>query len=128
MNKGLGIDLIEIDRIERVLVKYGQKFLDRIFTQKEQAYCKSFHKMERHFAGRFAAKEAISKALGTGIGKNLSWEDMEVLNDEHGAPYVVLSLRAQAFFHNPKILISISHAKEYATAVAIVQKDTRIPE
>ncbi len=119
MNKAIGTDIIEIDRINLIIERYGQKFLNRIFTKKEQVYCTRYDKSARHFAGRFAAKEAISKALGTGIGKDINWLDMEILNDNNGAPYVVLSPQANALFNNPKILLSISHAKAYATAVAL---------
>jgi holo-[acyl-carrier protein] synthase len=121
MAKGLGTDIIEIGRIEKVITRYGQKFLDRIFTQKEQEYC-SKHKMSaRHYAGRFAAKEAIAKALGTGISKDIGWTDIEIVNDSQGKPHVKFSSRIIDNFDDPQCLLSISHCKEYASAVAILE-------
>ena len=120
MPKGLGTDIIEIGRIEKVISRYGQKFLDRIFTPKEQEYCSKHRMSARHFAGRFAAKEAIAKALGTGISKDIHWTEIEIVNDEHGKPRVNFSQRISSVFDNPQCLLSISHCKEYASAVAIL--------
>lgn len=116
---GIGNDIIEIDRIERSIRRYGQKFLDRIFTKNEQSYCLKHHRSSRHFAGRFAAKEAVVKALGTGIREGVSWQDIEIINDEFGKPCVSLSSKLQATFPDTQILLSISHSQLYATAVAI---------
>ena len=120
MIKGIGNDIIEISRIKGVMERQGQRFLDRVFTLKEQQYCLQHKEPERHFAGRFAAKEAIVKALGTGLKDGLIWLDFEIVNDEKGKPVVNLSPSIQKIFHHPVILISISHCKEYATAVAII--------
>ncbi len=119
MLQGLGTDIIEISRIEKVIDRYGQKFLDRIFTQHEQNYCLKHKMSSRHFAGRFAAKESIAKALGTGIGKEIHWTEIEIVNDASGKPEVRLSPRAASHFGNPQCYLSISHCKEYASAVAI---------
>lgn len=116
---GLGSDLIEISRIEDSIKRHGQRFLDRIFTPLEQKYCLSYKDSGRHFAGRFAAKEAIVKALGTGISKSVSWLDMEVSNNALGKPIVVLSSKADLLFGQPNIQITISHCKGYAMAVAV---------
>lgn len=120
MIKGLGTDIIEIDRIEKVVSQYGQKFLDRLFTSHEQEYCKKYRNPIQHYAGRFAAKEAISKALGSGISKELAWTDIEIINDEQGKPQVYLSPEVRSHFSDPTIHLSISHSKKYATAVAII--------
>lgn len=117
---GVGTDIIEIDRIERSIERYGQKFLDRIFTKEEQNYCSKYHHASRNFAGRFAAKEAVVKALGTGIREGVSWLDIDIINDEHGKPCVSFSKKLQEAFPGTEVLLSISHAKEYATAVAIL--------
>lgn len=117
--KGLGTDIIELERVRQSLERHGQHFLNRIFTQKEQDYCYRFKDPIPHIAGRFAAKEAIAKALGTGIGANLSWHDMEILGDTLGKPEVTLSADAQYRFHNPTVLLSISHCTTHATATAI---------
>jgi holo-[acyl-carrier protein] synthase len=118
--KGLGSDIIEIERIKRSISKHGHKFLEKLFTEKEIIYCQQHKLFQRHFAGRFAAKEAIAKALGTGIGKMLEWKDMEILNNSVGKPEVFLSEKAYALFNKPNILISISHCKSFATATALI--------
>ena len=120
MAQGIGIDIIEVTRIDRVILKYGKKFLDRLFTEEEQSYCLRHQKAARHFAARFAAKEAIAKALGTGIREGISWLDIEVSHDPHGKPIAKLSARLSARFNYPNILLSISHTHEYATAVALL--------
>src|SRR5437016_843460 len=91
MPQGIGTDIIEIGRIEKIISRYGQKFLDRIFTKREQEYCLKHKMSSRHFAGRFAAKEAVVKALGTGITLHVAWTDIEILNDSQGKPFVSFS-------------------------------------
>lgn len=117
--QGLGNDIIEIERIRLSIERHGQHFLNRLFTQNEQDYCYKFKDPVPHFAGRFAAKEAIAKALGTGFGAEVSWHDIEILGDERGKPMVHLSGTAKNRFNNPRILISISHSTSHATAVAL---------
>jgi holo-[acyl-carrier protein] synthase len=117
--KGIGIDIIEIERIEQSILRYGDRLLKRLFTDKEIAYCKRHARQSRHFAGRFAAKESVAKALGCGIGKKLSWKDLEILNNEEGKPVVTLNPDTAEYFHKPILSISISHCKAYASAVAI---------
>lgn len=117
--KGVGIDIIEIERIERSIRRYGRRLLERLFTQQEIAYCSQHSMQSRHFAGRFAAKESIAKALGCGIGKELSWKDLEISNNKDGKPIVILTPKKAQRFHHPVLSISISHCKSYASAVAI---------
>ncbi|MBI3508282.1 MAG: holo-ACP synthase [Chlamydiia bacterium] len=119
MTKGLGNDIIEIARMRISIDRHGLHFLNRLFTQREQDYCYKFQDPVPHFAGRFAAKEAIAKALGTGFGAEVSWHDLEILNDDLGKPMVFLSDRLMRRFQNPKILVAISHSVDYATAVAL---------
>lgn len=119
MIQGIGNDIIEIKRIEGSIERYGQRFLDRVFTPQEQDYCLRHRESHRHFAGRFAAKEAVVKALGTGLREGISWVDVEILNDEMGKPTVRLSLHLQTKFNHPNIMVSISHCKDFASAVAI---------
>lgn len=112
MIQGLGTDIIEIERVALAIEKHKNHFLNRIFTQKEQKYCNQFGPTaSQRYAGRFAAKEAIAKAIGCGIGKELSWLDIEILPDAHGKP--VVACKGHFF------LLSISHSKKYATATAI---------
>ena len=117
--KGLGNDIIEIERVRKSIERHNLHFLDRLFTQKEQDYCHTYQDPVPHFAGRFAAKEAISKAFGTGFGADLSWHDIEILNNEQGKPIVLLSSRIKEQYGNPKIFLAISHCISYASAIAI---------
>lgn len=119
---GIGTDIIEVSRIDSNIIKHGQKFLDKVFTIEEQIYCKTFRHSAKNFAGRFAAKEAVVKALGTGISDGLTWLDIEILNDLNGKPYLVISNPLKERYENPNIQLSISHCNEYATAVAIWSK------
>ena len=121
MMKGLGSDIIEIERIRASIDRHGMHFLNRLFTQKEQDYCYQFKDPSPHFAGRFAAKEAIAKAFGTGFGAELSWHDVEILNDEKGKPTVHLSRAALNHFMNAKMHLTISHSTTHALAVAVWQ-------
>ncbi len=120
MIQGLGTDIIEIDRIRDAIERHGLHFLNRLFSQKEQDYCYGFKDASPRFAGRFAAKEAIVKALGTGFGEEVSWHDIEIVNDNLGKPLVHLSEALKKKYKNPKILLSISHCVKYATATAIL--------
>ncbi len=117
--QGLGNDIIEIDRVRKAYQEHGQAFLNRLFTEKEQEYCKKQKDPVPRFAGRFAAKEALAKALGCGFGDSLSWKDIEILPNSDGKPHVHLSTGLVEKFQNPEILVSISHCKEYASAVAV---------
>ena len=119
MIKGLGTDILKVSRFKRVLDKHPQRFLKRLFTQEEQDYANRFKDRIIHLAGRFCAKEAVSKALGTGFGEKLSFADIRIENDPQGRPVVFLSNRANKMFQDPQIEISISHCKDYATATAI---------
>jgi holo-[acyl-carrier protein] synthase len=116
---GIGNDILEIQRIQESIEKLGHRFLDRLFTKKEQEYCNQFERSVPHFAGRFSAKEAIAKALGTGFGAKLSWLDIEILNDSSGRPFVQCSEAMNQQFNHPQIFISISHCRNYATAFAV---------
>jgi phosphopantethiene--protein transferase domain len=119
MSFSIGVDIIEIDRIKQSIDRYGQKFLDKIFTKREQEYCLRFKECERQFAGRFAAKEACVKALGTGITNQISWKDIEIVTDPKGKPIVVVTSNLDTVLQNERLEVSISHCKAYATAAAI---------
>lgn len=120
---GLGIDIIEIDRIKSSIENYGEKFLSKIFTPAEINYCQSKANKFQHFAARFAAKEAVYKALATGWQEVLSWQDIEIFNEATGMPQVSMRGRLKEFLAEDKNLkISISHSKNYVTCVAIIYK------
>ena len=117
--KGIGNDIIEVDRIRKTILRYGNHFFKKILTEKEIDYCLRHQDPVLLISGRFSAKEAIAKALGTGFGHLLSWLDIEILNDKAGKPIVSFSDGAKTQFQSPTILVSISHCKTYATAFDI---------
>ena len=118
---GIGNDIIEIERIEKAISKEG--FKNKVYTQRELKNIKKRGDRVETYAGIFSAKEAISKAIGTGV-REFSLTDLEILNDDLGKPYVVVSERLDKIIKSKKenyqIEISISHSKKYATAVAMV--------
>lgn len=121
---GVGIDIIEVARIEASYERFGERFLNRILRPNEIGYCLSHKAPGPFLAARFAAKEAISKAFGTGIGAQLGWQDMEVGRRESGEPFVILHDGGQKLLdargaRTPRI--SLSHTQTYASAVAILE-------
>lgn len=126
---GIGIDVVEVERIASAIARHGELFLTRLFTPAERAYCSAQKKPELHYAARFAAKEAVSKALGTGIGGQAAWLDLEITRDPSGAPKLVLTGAAAEFtkLHGiTDVQISLTHAREYAAANAIAISDSAI--
>jgi len=120
---GIGVDVVENSRIQKSMDDLGDAFLDRVFTEKERLYCDAMKFAARHYAARFAAKEAISKALGIGIGENLYWKDMEILRRDTGEPYAILYGRGKEFAKRKgvcKIMISLTHTDHYAAANAVI--------
>ncbi len=121
---GIGIDIIEVARIQASHERFGERFLNRILHPNEIAYCMSYRVPAPFLAARFAAKEAISKAFGTGIGAQLGWRDMEVGRKESGEPFVILHEGGQKLLaarRAKKVLISLSHTQNYASAVALLE-------
>jgi len=120
---GIGNDIIEIERIRKAIERYELRFLNRLFTPHEQDYCLKRKDPAIHFAGRFAAKEAVVKALGTGFRNGLEWTDFEIYSNLHGKPFVKLSEKASNLFHTPHLHLSMSHSQFYATAIAIWEQN-----
>jgi holo-[acyl-carrier protein] synthase len=121
---GVGIDLVDCDRIENSIERFGERFLQRVFTAGEIAYSQSMKFPARHFAARFAAKEALSKAFGTGIGKAMSWRDLDVRKKESGEPFVVLSGGAERLANErgvSKVWITLSHTETVGMATIILE-------
>jgi len=122
---GLGIDLVEIERIARSVERHPDRFVSYILTEKEQEYCRQYKDPAPEIAARFAAKEAFSKALGTGITKDIRWLDIEVIKDPEGPPRIqlkgVAQEKAQEMGIN-NIHLSLTHTKHYAAAVVTVEK------
>ena len=117
---GVGIDLVEIAEIERLLSDPAGHFLQRCFTEAERATAGNGARGARRLAGRFAVKEAVVKAIGTGWGDGIAWTDIEVLTAPSGAPFVILRAGAAAAAgHVRRWLVSLSYAGDYATAVAV---------
>ncbi len=117
---GSGVDIIEISRVGQVLERYGQRFLDRVFTPEEIAYCRG---RPPNLAARFAAKEAVMKALGTGV-LGVGWKDIEVVRQESGAPDIRLHGRAKSRAQRlglEEISVSMSHSRDYAVAFVVVR-------
>jgi holo-[acyl-carrier protein] synthase len=121
---GIGIDIIEVARIAASLEKFGHRFGERILLKEETAYCLDHRCPAPFVAARFAAKEAISKAFGTGIGAQLGWQDMEIAHRESGEPYVILHGKGKKLFESRRaknIFVSISHTEKYAAVVAVLE-------
>jgi holo-[acyl-carrier protein] synthase len=119
---GIGTDILEVERFESSLNQHGEKFIEKLFTSNEIAYCKKYNDPKERFTARFCAKEAVAKALGTGFGEKLRFHDIEILNQSSGKPLVKLSKEASIKFQFPKIEVSISHTKTYACAIAVAEK------
>jgi holo-[acyl-carrier protein] synthase len=121
---GVGIDIVEVPRVQRLYDKFGQRFLTKILRQTETDYCLSCAVPPHAIAGRFAAKEAVAKAFGTGIGTVMGWHDIEITRAESGAPVVTLYGKGRALAEAravKKVHISLTHTQGYAVAVAIIE-------
>ena len=121
---GIGVDLVECARIQHSLDRFGDRFLHRVFTDGEIAYAQSMKFPARHLAARFAAKEALSKAFGTGIGKAMAWKDIDVHKKPSGEPFVVLQGGAKDLASNrgvTKVLITLSHTDNHAMAMIVLE-------
>jgi len=120
---GVGMDIVETKRIAESIERFGDRFLHRVFLESEVAYSRSMKFPHLHLAARFAAKEAISKAFGTGIGRDLGWRDLEIIREPSGAPRVVLHGRAEAYAKArgvQAVHVSLSHTTDYGAASAII--------
>ena len=120
---GIGVDLVECARIQRSIDRFGDRFLHRIFTDGEIEYSMSMKFPARHLAARFAAKEAVSKAFGTGIGKAMGWRDIDVLKKPSGEPYLVFSGPAQELAAKRGVtsaLVTLSHTEHHAMACIVL--------
>ena len=122
---GTGIDIIEVARVQASHERFGERFLNRILLADEIAYCLSHKSPAPFLAARFAAKEAISKAFGTGIGPSLGWQDMEIRRKASGEPFVVLHGKGKKLFKSrraKRLLVSLSHTANYAAATVVLEK------
>ena len=118
---GIGTDITECVRIAQMIDKHGELFLTRVYTQQEIAYCSARKAATQHYAGRWAAKEAVLKAIGTGWSRGIHWTDIEVVNAVGGKPSITIAGEARQICEQRRIgdvLISISHSRNYAIAYA----------
>ncbi|MEX0702140.1 MAG: holo-ACP synthase [Planctomycetales bacterium] len=119
---GLGTDIVEIVRIGRMVERHGELFLKRVYTEEEIRYCQRRRESYQHFAGRWAAKEAVMKSLGTGFVRGIHWQDIEVVTRHSGRPEIAIHGGAAELAQKlgiDEVLITISHCRHYATATAI---------
>jgi holo-[acyl-carrier protein] synthase len=122
---GLGADVIEVERIRGVLERQGERFLARVFTEEERAYCSRMAQPHKHYAARFAAKEAVSKCFTTGIGAELGWRSVSVYHGPRHQPLVRLDEKGQALLASvgaTHVMLTLSHTDTVAMAVAALVK------
>lgn len=118
---GVGIDLVEVARVRRALEKYPDRFRARVFTESEVRFCETLGDKYPSYAGRFAAKEAFSKALGTGLRGAIGWTEIDVLDNEKTRPTIRVTGRAAAILGSRRVHLSISHLPDYATAIVVIE-------
>jgi holo-[acyl-carrier protein] synthase len=119
---GIGVDIVETARIEQSIARHGDRFLDRLFTAEERKYCDAMSVPARCYAARFAAKEAVSKAFGTGIGAEIEWLDITVLRSPEGKPSIHLCGAGQQLAQRlgvSDVMLSMSHSDHYAVAQVV---------
>lgn len=120
MIHGIGIDIIEIDRIGQSIERFGERFLSKIFTPNEIRHCTAAERSDRHFATIFAAKEALSKAMATGNSGNFGWRNVEVVYDETGRPGFRLFRSTESALHGRSVLLSLSFSETLVVASAVI--------
>jgi holo-[acyl-carrier protein] synthase len=120
---GVGVDLVEVRRIQESFHRFGNRFQQRIFTPAEIAFCETLPDKYLSYAARFAAKEAFSKALGTGLRGAISWAEIQVNDNERTRPTITASGRARHFLGNRRVSVSLSHTENYATAVVVIEEE-----
>jgi holo-[acyl-carrier protein] synthase len=121
---GTGIDITEVSRIASAIARYGERFLNRVFTAREIAYCKSKKNSNERFAARFAAKEAAMKAIGTGLRLGVTWHDVEVGREPGGRPTLIFSGQAAEFaakLGTKRVALSLTHTEDTAMAQVILE-------
>ena len=119
--QGVGIDVVDVERMKEVLEKQGKAFLDKVFSDMEVTYCKTHQKSYIHFAARFAAKEAVAKAMRTGWSGAFHWRDIEVVNDQSGAPHILLSRDVAKALEQFIVHLSLSHTDNTVVALVVLE-------
>ena len=121
MVKGIGVDIIEIDRVRRSIEELGARFLDKVYTSGEIAYCDAKAHRFQHYAARFAAKEALSKALSTGWAGEFRWKDVEVMNEPSGQPAFLIHGKLCEHLSGTSVMLSMSHSESHVVAMVLIQ-------
>ncbi len=121
MIQGIGVDVVDVERMKSIIAEQGAVFIDRVFTETEIAYCRGKQNPEQHFAARFAAKEAVSKAMRTGWSGIFRWKDVEVVNEPSGAPKINLYSAARKTLEKSTIHLSLSHTENTVVALAVIE-------
>lgn len=124
MVKGIGVDIIEIERIRKSIGDLGDSFLQKIFTSSEIAYCNSKPNAFQHFAARFAAKEALSKAVATGWAGEFRWKDVEVMNEPSGKPLLTLHGSMKELLSRCSVFVSLSHSDHHVVAIVVLEESS----
>jgi holo-[acyl-carrier protein] synthase len=118
---GIGVDVVDVQRMKDVLEKQGKVFLDKVFSDMEVTYCKTRKKPYIHFGARFAAKEAVAKAMRTGWSGAFHWRDIEVVNDQSGAPHILLSRDVAKALDQCRVHLSLSHTDNTVVAFVVLE-------
>ncbi len=119
--RGIGVDVVDVERMKKMLHDQGETFVSKVFTETEIAYCRSRKNPHEHFAARFAAKEAVSKAMQKGWSGEFRWKDVEVMNEPSGAPKIVLYGELARLLGESKIHLSLSHTEKTVVAFALIE-------
>lgn len=119
---GIGNDIVQVSRIAQSVERYGKQFLDKVFTPDEQAYCETRHNRAQHYAVRFAAKEAFSKAIGTGWTEEFGWRDISVVRNGDGKPSIALQGALAKKWGTHRVHLSLSHTTDTALATVVIEK------
>jgi len=117
----IGIDIVEAERMRATIERWGERFTSRVFTQREKDFCLTRRNPHLSYAARFAAKEALLKAIGTGLSRGMSWLDIEILDDEHSRPTVEVRGEVGRLVGGRELILSLSHTREHALAVVIIE-------
>ena len=119
---GIGVDVVDVQRMKELLVDQGETFIHKVFTESERDYCERKPRPYEHFAARFAAKEAVSKAIQTGWTGAFRWRDVEVSNDPNGAPRVSVKNDMAVLLEGHKIHLTLSHSENTVVAFVVIER------
>ena len=118
---GIGIDLVRVERIRQAMERHPQRFRARIFTPAEEEFCETLAAKYLSYAARFAAKEAFSKALGTGLRGAIAWREIEIRDNERSRPTIAVTGRAAELLAGRRVHLSLTHTDDYAAAVVVIE-------